>query len=101
MDQPTRQARGDHSLNTARPCLIQVDSFRGLNGVATENGNAFRTQLAADTSFLNGIDTVCELSVTGGDTIYVAVAQDSGVSLNVGAGTAAETFVICEVIEGA
>src|SRR5208337_1423776 len=25
---PTRQARGGHSVNTARRCLIQVDSFR-------------------------------------------------------------------------
>src|ERR1700756_3353677 len=25
---PTRQARGDHSVNAARQCLIQVDSFR-------------------------------------------------------------------------
>ena len=28
MDQPTRPHRGGHSVNTARRCLIQVDSFR-------------------------------------------------------------------------
>ena len=31
VDQPTRPARGDHSLNTARRCLIQVDSFRSAS----------------------------------------------------------------------
>lgn len=28
MDQPTRPTRGAHSVNTARRCLIQVNSFR-------------------------------------------------------------------------
>lgn len=71
------------------------------DGVYSENGNGYRAQPAASVNFPSGIGTTCELKVVGGDVIRIAVAQDSGATLYIGAGTAAETWVICEVIEGA
>lgn len=72
------------------------------NGAHAQSGMAFRAQPGADTSFSTGIGNVCELIVKGGDTIAVQVDQDSGSTLSIGAGgVPADTFVICEVVEGA
>lgn len=85
------------AANATSSRMIEIS----VNGAHAESGNPFISQPAADSSFVTGIGAVCELSVNGGDTIAVQVAQDSGSALNVGSGTASNTFFICEVVEGA